>query len=119
MVADNEIKTKEAKIEKIEVKNNNKKETNVQGPVKVEEENQVDPNNYKIITSKKYKKLTWYLIFKKNKTNKDNIKNSQNQNQNVINVVENIDENNYINYKWVTGLVIKRDQLEKFNKFLK
>jgi chromosome segregation ATPase len=83
----------------------------------VEEENKVDPNNYKIITSKKYKKLTWYLICKKNKTNKDSIKNSQNQNQNVINEVENIDENNYINYKWVTGLIIKRDQLEKFNKF--
>ena len=65
----------------------------------VEQENKVDPNSYKIITNKTYKKLIWYLIIKKNKS------------------TEIIDENNYNNYRWVTGLIIKKDQIDKFNQF--
>jgi hypothetical protein len=73
----------------------------------VEKESKVDPTNYNIITSKKHKKLVWYLICKKrSESNND-------KNQNVI----NDPENNYSNYRWVTGQIIKRNQLEKFNKF--
>ena len=66
----------------------------------IEEESKISPTNHKIITSKKYKKLVWYLIYKKKENNKE-IK----------------DENNYNNYKWITGLILNKDKLDKFNKF--
>ena len=66
----------------------------------IEEESNISPVTHKIITSKKYKKLIWYLIYKK-KENKKDIK----------------DENNYNNYKWITGLILNKDKLDKFNKF--
>jgi DNA repair exonuclease SbcCD ATPase subunit len=59
----------------------------------------IDPNKCKIISDKKYKNLTWYLIYeKKKKDGEDN-------------------KEDYINYRWVDGSVIKRENLEKFNKF--
>jgi myosin heavy subunit len=73
----------------------------------VEKESKVDPTKYNIITNKKYKKLVWYLICKKKSESKDDKK------ENAI----NDPENNYSNYRWVTGQIIKRNQLEKFNKF--
>ena len=73
----------------------------------VEKENKVDPGIYNIVTSKKHKKLIWYLICKKKNEPNDT------KEQNVI----NDPENNYSNYRWVTGQIIKRNQLEKFNKF--
>ena len=68
----------------------------------VEQELNISPITHKIITSKRHKKLIWYLIYKNNE-NKDK--------------VEKNDENNYNNYKWVTGLVISKDKIDKFNKF--
>ena len=69
---------------------------------KVEEELNISPLSHKIITSKKYQKLIWYLIYKKNESKNNEI---------------NKDENNYNNYKWVTGLILSKDNLSKFNKF--
>ena len=66
----------------------------------IEEEININPKTHKIITNKTYKKLVWYLVYKKNENKKE------------IN-----DENNYNNYKWITGLIINKDKLEKFNKF--
>ena len=71
---------------------------------KLEEEQNIDPSNVTIITSKNHKKLTWYLIYK---YNKNNIKNKS----------QKPDENNYSNYIWVTGNIIRRDKLKKFNNF--
>ena len=69
---------------------------------KLEEEENIDPNNSTIISSKNHKKLTWYLIYKYNKNNEKMIK---------------PDENNYSNYIWVTGNIIRREKLKKFNTF--
>ena len=60
----------------------------------------LDPDKCIIIGNKKYKKLIWYLIYKK-----PNNKNNEN------------DENNYDNYYWVNDLIIKNDDLKKYNKF--
>ena len=54
----------------------------------------IDKDKCKIITDQKYKNLKWYLIYEKNE-----------------------DENNYENYRWVTGSIIKEDQLDKYNKY--
>ena len=54
----------------------------------------IDKDKCKIITDQKYKNLNWYLIYEKNE-----------------------DENNYENYRWVTGSIIKEDQLNKYNKY--
>ena len=62
----------------------------------------IDPNKCKIIPNKKYKNLTWYLIYEKKKKDDEDNKES---------------DNNYINYRWIDGSVIKRENLEKFNKF--
>ena len=68
---------------------------------KMEEEQNIDPSNSTIISSKNHKKLTWYLIYKYNKnTNK-----------------QKPDENNYSNYHWVAGNIIRRDKLKNFNTF--
>jgi hypothetical protein len=71
---------------------------------KLEEEQNIEPSNTTIISSKNHKKLTWYLIFKYNKNN------PKNESQKP-------DENNYSNYLWVTGNVIRREKLKKFNTF--
>ena len=71
---------------------------------KLEEEQNIEPSNTTIISSKNHKKLTWYLIFKYNKNN------PKNESQKP-------DENNYSNYIWVTGNVIRREKLKKFNTF--
>jgi predicted nucleic acid-binding Zn-ribbon protein len=65
---------------------------------KLEEEQNIEPSNTTIISSKNHKKLTWYLIFKYNKNN------PKNESQKP-------DENNYSNYLWVTGNVIRREKL--------
>ena len=67
----------------------------------VEQESNISPKNHQIITSKKYKDLIWYLVF--------NNGNENNKNKN--------DDNNYKNFKWITGLIITKEKLEKFNKF--
>ena len=59
----------------------------------------INPKTYSIITNKRYKKLIWYLMYKKSNTNS----------------IE--DENNYNNYHWVSSLVIKNDELKKYNNF--
>ena len=56
----------------------------------------INPSNTKIITDKKYKKLTWYLIYKQNNKN---------------------EENNYENYLWLNDSQIKKEDLKKYNKF--
>ena len=65
----------------------------------------VDPNKCKIIADKQYKKLTWYLIFEKN------------PNKKIEKTKEIDEEDDYENYRWVTGLIVKKDQLGKFNKY--
>ena len=68
----------------------------------VEQEFNLSPSTHKIITSKRYKKLIWYLIYKKNDSKKkDQIS----------------EENNYTNYKWVTGLILNKDKISKYNKY--
>ena len=69
---------------------------------KLEHEQNIDPSNTTIISSKNHKKLTWYLIYKNNPTK---------------NPSQKIDENNYSNYIWVTGNIIKREKLKNFNPF--
>ena len=59
----------------------------------------INPNTYSIITNKRYKKLIWYLMYKKSSTNS----------------IE--DENNYNNYQWVSNLVLKNNELKKYNNF--
>ena len=71
---------------------------------KLEEEQNIDTSNTTNISSKNHKKLTWYLIFKYNKNNTKNNK-------------QKPDENNYSNYQWVTGNIIKGEKLKKFNTF--
>ena len=66
----------------------------------VEKESNISPITHKIITSKRYKKLIWYLIYKK-KEKKE----------------ENNEENNYNNYKWITGLILNKEKINKYNKF--
>ena len=65
----------------------------------IEQLNIVDPNKCKIITDKKYKKLTWYLIYEKSMENNNG---------------QGDEENMYENYRWVNGTIIKKD---KFNKY--
>ena len=64
----------------------------VEGPEKI------TPGTCQIITNKKYKKLTWYLIRKNN---------------------NNVDLNNnmYNNYFWVNGNALPKEQLKRYNKF--
>jgi hypothetical protein len=59
----------------------------------------INPNTYSIITNKRYKKLIWYLMYKKSNANSME------------------DENNYNNYQWVSNLVLKKDELKNYNKF--
>ena len=73
----------------------------------------VDPKKCKIITDKIYKKLKWYLIYEKKekdekKENNDKIDNNTNKED---------EENKYENYRWVEGPIIKREDLQKFNKY--
>ena len=63
----------------------------------IEKSDIVDPNKCKIITDKIYKNLKWYLIY-------DNNNNKE-------------DENNYENYRWVNDLIIKKNDIEKYNKY--
>ena len=67
----------------------------------------LNPEICSIITNKRFKKLMWYLIYKKPTISKDNNDKKSNENE----------ENNYDNYFWVTDNVIKNDDLKKFNKF--
>ena len=62
--------------------------------IQLEKEAYIDKEKNEIITDQKYKNLKWYLIHEKNQ-----------------------DENNYENYRWVTGLILKDEQLDKFNKY--
>ena len=68
---------------------------------KMEEEQNIDPTNSTIISSKNHKKLTWYLIYKYNKNNSK----------------QKPDENNYSNYHWIAGNIIRREKLKNFNTF--
>ena len=63
-----------------------------------EKEILIDKDKCKIITDKIYKNLKWYLIYEQNTETKK-------------------DENDYENYRWVNGLIIKEDQLDKYNKY--
>ena len=101
-----EILSVKSKFESQEKELNNMKEISKamieKEKKKLEEEENIDPNNSTIISSKNHKKLTWYLIYKYNKNNEKMIK---------------PDENNYSNYIWVTGNIIRREKLKKFNTF--
>ena len=105
----NEINTKYYEIKKLIIDKdkelNNMKEASkaiLEKHKKLIEENEkVDPASCRIITNKKYKKLTWYLIRK---------------NTNVNNINTNIN-NIYNNYFWVNGNILTKEQLKKFNKF--
>ena len=66
----------------------------------IENSEKINPNNWKIISSKIHKKLTWYLLLKK-----------------ITDTKKSIDENNYNNYHWVTANIINREDLKKFNTF--
>ena len=59
----------------------------------------ISPETHFIITKKTYKKLIWYLI---------STINPKSKNENDI--------NDYNNYKWVSELVIPKNQLNKYNK---
>ncbi len=65
----------------------------------------LNPDAYTIITNKHYKKLVWYLLHKKPYSNDNNNNKTEN------------DENNYDNYIWVSDLVLKNEDLKKYNKF--
>ena len=68
----------------------------------VEEKNpKIEPNLYTLITSKKYNKLTWYLLQKKT-----DIKNNNNINNDIYN-----------KFIWVNGNILTKELLDKFNKF--
>ena len=71
---------------------------------KLEQEENIDPSNSTIISSKIYKRLTWYLIYKYNSNN-------------TKNDMKKPDENNYKSYQWVNGNIIRRENLKKFNPF--
>ena len=67
----------------------------MEGPEKI------TPGTCQIVTNKKYKKLTWYLI-RKNSNNNNNA---------------DLKNNIYNNYFWVNGNDLPKEQLKKFNKF--
>ena len=68
----------------------------------VEEKNpKIEPNSYTLITSKKYNKLTWYLLQKKT-----DIKNNNNINNDIYN-----------KFIWINGNILTKELLDKFNKF--
>ena len=71
--------------------------------MQLEQEENIDPASTTIISSKIYKKLTWYLIYKYNSNNKTEKKIPE--------------ENNYKSYQWVNGNIISRENLKKFNTF--
>ena len=105
----NEINTKYYEIKKV-IMDKDKELNNMKEASKailekhkklIEENEKVDPASCRIITNKKYKKLTWYLIRK---------------NTNVNNINTNIN-NVYNNYFWVNGNILTEEQLKKFNKF--
>ena len=102
----NKINQQEKIINKKEIELNNMKEISKamidKEKKKLEQEQNIDPSNTTIISSKNHKKLTWYLIYKNNPTK---------------NPSQKIDENNYSNYIWVTGNIIKREKLKNFNPF--
>ena len=60
----------------------------------------ISPETHYIITKKSYNKLVWYLVSTINPDNKNDIQ-----------------INDYNNYKWVTELVIPQSLLNRFNKF--
>lgn len=60
---------------------------------------QINPNSWILITSKKYNKLTWYLLQKK---------------QDSINIFNN---NIYNKFIWVNGNTLTKEELKKYNKF--
>lgn len=60
----------------------------------------ISPETHYIITKKSYNKLVWYLVSTVNPDNKNDIQ-----------------INDYDNYKWVTELVIPQSLLNRFNKF--
>ena len=63
----------------------------------IEDKEKIDPGTCQIIANKKYKKLTWYLIRKKNNNN--------------------LNTNTYNNYFWVNDNVLTKEILKKYNKF--
>jgi hypothetical protein len=71
---------------------------------KLEQEENVDPAVSTIISCRKYKKLTWYLVYKYNSNN--------NKNDN-----KKPDENSYNSYHWVNGNIIRRNDLKNYNEF--
>ena len=60
----------------------------------------ISPDTHYIISKKVYNQLTWYLVSIFNPNDK---------------TISNDKINNYNNYKWVTGLIISKNQLKKYN----
>lgn len=60
----------------------------------------ISPETHYIITKKSYNKLAWYLVSTINPENKNDIQ-----------------INDYDNYKWVTDLIIPQSLLNRYNKF--
>jgi hypothetical protein len=114
----NKINTKYFELKKVdsekdkEIKNanDNYKDLIDKQRKKFEQENNIHPNEFIIKRIVEYKNLIWYLLFKKphnkNKKNPDDKKE----------INENVEEKNYNNYKWVTGLLLKKGQEKKYVK---
>ena len=62
----------------------------------------ISPDTHFIICKKQYNKLIWYLVSKINPNDEKASKEKK---------------NNYNDYKWVTELVIPKNQIYKYNKF--
>ena len=60
----------------------------------------ISPDTHYIISKKVYNQLTWYLVSIFNPNDK---------------TISNDKINNYNNYKWVTGLIIPKNKLKKYN----
>ena len=93
-------------IEEKEKELNNLKEASkaiLEKHKKIEEEKnpKIDPNSYILISSKKYNRLTWYLLQKK-EDKKNNF---------------NINNDAYNKFIWVNGNILTNSKLTKFNKY--
>ena len=69
---------------------------------KKEKNERISPDTHFIICKKKFYSLSWYLVSNINPKDKK---------------IPNDKKNNYDNYKWVTELIIPKNQLNRYNKF--
>ena len=67
-----------------------------------DKDEQISPDTHYIISKKTYNKLTWYLVSTCNPNDKSISKDKI---------------NNYNNYKWVTELIIPKNQIDKYKGF--